>query len=174
MNFTGSGRLEEIPGVGLAGSAWSTGGTPETFPVPLEEEAESWSRTELEPDRPEPVEEIRQDPSLIRLYLGEIGRVALLSADEEAELGRRIEEGQARLSRALFRLPFVVRDILALAEQRHRDHQPLGDLARGRLPEKRARRRPSVALGASPRPSGQAISAGWAPGRAPRSLSRSR
>ena len=132
MNFTGSGRLEEIPGVGLAGSAWATGGTPETFPDPLEEEAESRSRTELEPDRPEPVEEIRQDPSLIRLYLGEIGRVALLSADEEAELGRRIEEGQARLSRALLRLPFVVRDILALAEQRRRDHQPLGDLARGR------------------------------------------
>ncbi len=98
----------------------------------LEEEVESRSRAELEPDRPEPVEESRQDPSLIRLYLGEIGRVALLSADEEAELGRRIEAGEARLSRALFRLPFAVRDILALAERRRRDHQPLGELARGK------------------------------------------
>ena len=38
MHVTGSGRLEEIPGVGLAASAWATGSTHETLPGALEEE----------------------------------------------------------------------------------------------------------------------------------------
>jgi len=132
MHFTSSRRLEEMPGVGLAASAWATGGIAETLPDALEEEAESRSRAEIEPDRPEAVEDSRQDPSLVRLYLREIGRVALLTAHEEAELGRRIEKGEARLSRALFGLRFVVQDILALAEQRRQAHQPLGELARSK------------------------------------------
>ena len=132
MHFTSSRRLEEMPGVGLAASAWATVGISETLPDALEEEAESRSRAEIEPDRPEAVEDSRQDPSLVRLYLREIGRVALLSAHEEAELGRRIEKGEARLSRALFGLRFVVQDILALAEQRRQAHQPLGELARSK------------------------------------------
>ncbi|MBI4011579.1 MAG: sigma-70 family RNA polymerase sigma factor [Candidatus Rokubacteria bacterium] len=135
MHFTGWGGSEERPGVGLAASAWATGGIAETLPDALEEEAESRSRAQIEPDRSEAVEDSRQDPSLVRLYLREIGRIALLRAHEEAELGRRIEKGEARLSRALFGLPFVVQDILALAEQRRQAHQPLGELARSKEAE---------------------------------------
>ncbi len=68
--------------------------------------------------------------NLVRLYLREIGRARLLTARQEVELGRRIEEGEARLSRALFSLPFVARDLLALVERLRQDHRPLSDLSR--------------------------------------------
>src|SRR2546425_6320868 len=48
-----------------------------------------------------------EDP--VRLYLKEIGKVSLLSARQEVEIGRRIEEGQMRLRRALVGIPMAVR-----------------------------------------------------------------
>ena len=48
-----------------------------------------------------------EDP--VRLYLKEIGRVPLLTAKQEVEIGRRIEVGQIALRRALAGIPLAVR-----------------------------------------------------------------
>src|SRR5207248_9502353 len=55
----------------------------------------------------EPLAAKGADP--VRLYLKEIGKVRLLTARQEVEIGRRIEEGQIRLRRALVGIPMAVR-----------------------------------------------------------------
>ena len=51
----------------------------------------------------------------VRLYLTEIGKVRLLTAAQEVEIGRRIEAGQTGLRRELAATPLVVRRLLGLA-----------------------------------------------------------
>ena len=51
----------------------------------------------------------------VRMYLREMGTVALLTRDGEIELARRIEKGQNRVIRALSRSSLVVRELAGLA-----------------------------------------------------------
>jgi RNA polymerase primary sigma factor len=59
-----------------------------------------------------------EDP--VRLYLKEIGKVPLLSARQEVEIGQRIESGQIRLRRALAAIPMAVRALSAIGEKLRR------------------------------------------------------
>src|SRR6185369_2715697 len=54
--------------------------------------------------RPSPAE--GEDP--VRIYLKEIGKVPLLSARQEVELGQRIEAGQIKLRGALADIPLAM------------------------------------------------------------------
>lgn len=154
MHFTGSGSLEELPERGLAGSGWGNDGIKETLPKTLEQDEDSIAWPEIETDITEIPGEDRQGPDPVRLYLREIGRVPLLIREQEVELGRRIEEGQARFTRALFSLSFVVRDVLALGERMRQAHQSLSDLSQsndqaGEIePDTCKARRVGAALGA--------------------------
>jgi RNA polymerase primary sigma factor len=60
-----------------------------------------------------------EDP--VRLYLKEIGRVPLLTARQEVEIGRRIEVGQIALRRALAGIPSAVRTLLDVGDRLRRD-----------------------------------------------------
>src|SRR4030095_13557009 len=51
-----------------------------------------------------------EDP--VRLYLKEIGKVPLLTARQEVEIGRRIEVGQIALRRALAGMPVAMQALL--------------------------------------------------------------
>jgi RNA polymerase primary sigma factor len=53
----------------------------------------------------------------VRMYLREMGTVALLTRDGEIELARRIEKGQHRVIRALSRSSLVVRELAVLARE---------------------------------------------------------
>jgi RNA polymerase primary sigma factor len=53
----------------------------------------------------------------VRMYLREMGTVALLTRDGEIELARRIEKGQHRVIRALSRSSIVVRELAVLAHE---------------------------------------------------------
>src|SRR5213595_2152229 len=78
----------------------------------LEEEAE-------ETPRPAPLEAGAsprgEDP--VRLYLKEIGKVPLLTAAQEVEIGRRIEVGQIALRRALAGIPMAVTALLEVGDR---------------------------------------------------------
>ena len=63
-----------------------------------------------------------EDP--VRLYLKEIGRVPLLTAKQEVEIGRRIEVGQIALRRALAGIPMAVRALGEVGDRLRR-----GDMA---------------------------------------------
>ena len=56
-----------------------------------------------------------EDP--VRLYLKEIGKVALLTARQEVEIGRRIEVGQIALRRALDGIPMAVAALLDVGDR---------------------------------------------------------
>ncbi|MBI2466800.1 MAG: hypothetical protein HYV62_03120, partial [Candidatus Rokubacteria bacterium] len=55
-----------------------------------------------------------EDP--VRLYLREIGRIPLLTAEQEVELGQRIERGQERVRRAIMAVPLVRGELMRLAD----------------------------------------------------------
>ncbi len=67
-----------------------------------------------------------EDP--VRLYLREIGKVHLLTAAQEVEIGRRIEEGQTELKRALGAVPLAVHRLLEFADEVRRKEMPVDDL----------------------------------------------
>jgi RNA polymerase primary sigma factor len=56
-----------------------------------------------------------EDP--VRLYLREIGKVPLLTARQEVEIGRRIEVGQIALRRALAAIPMALRALLDVGDR---------------------------------------------------------
>jgi RNA polymerase primary sigma factor len=58
---------------------------------------------------------------LLRRYLREIGRVALLTAEQEVALGQRIERGQQRMCRAILAVPMVREALVELGTHLRRD-----------------------------------------------------
>jgi RNA polymerase primary sigma factor len=67
-----------------------------------------------------------EDP--VRLYLKEIGKVPLLTARQEVEIGRRIEVGQIALRRALAGIPVAVRMLLDVGDRLRREEIPADDV----------------------------------------------
>jgi RNA polymerase primary sigma factor len=92
-------------------------------PTALAEDAE---------ERPHPAETVSALPSKgedpVRLYLKEIGKVPLLTARQEVEIGRRIEVGQIALRRALAGIPMAVRTLLDVGDRLRREEIPADDV----------------------------------------------
>ena len=78
----------------------------------FEEEVEPSENITL--DLPLSALERTKDP--VRIYLREMGRVPLLTREEEVNIAKRIERGQQRVLKALSRSPIVLRQILATGE----------------------------------------------------------
>jgi RNA polymerase primary sigma factor len=81
----------------------------------------------LDAEQPENEVEERPRPAAddpVRIYLHDIGRVRLLTAEQTSDIGRRIETGQASLKRALAGIPMVIRALLEVG-----DRLRAGDLA---------------------------------------------
>src|SRR5437016_7217170 len=103
-------------------------------PLATEETAEPTPLTEDEAETPEPVPEEAftplpargEDP--VRLYLKEIGKVPLLTARQEVEIGRRIEVGQIALRRALAGIPMAVRTLLDVGDRLRREEIAADDV----------------------------------------------
>jgi len=76
-------------------------------------------------DRPGPVTK-GEDP--VRLYLKEIGKVSLLTAAQEVEIGRRIEVGQVALRRTLAGIPMAVDALLAVGDELRHGDTPADDV----------------------------------------------
>jgi RNA polymerase primary sigma factor len=78
----------------------------------LEEEVEPGENIGL--DLPLGALETTDDP--VRIYLREMGVVALLTREGEVDIAKRIERGQLRVLKALSRSPLVIRQIVAIGE----------------------------------------------------------
>ncbi|MBI4588671.1 MAG: sigma-70 family RNA polymerase sigma factor [Candidatus Rokubacteria bacterium] len=81
----------------------------------------------------EPAEAVREEVSPaaaepVRLYLTEIGKVPLLTAAQEVEIGRRIEAGQAELRRDLAACPLAIHTLLGLADRVRAQEIPVEEL----------------------------------------------
>ncbi|MCX8021842.1 MAG: RNA polymerase sigma factor RpoD [Syntrophorhabdaceae bacterium] len=74
-----------------------------------EEEAQDWGDIERFPSE-------RTD-NIIWAYLKDIGRVSLLSSDEEYIIAKKIEEGERKIRNILFDLPQGINELLEIAQQ---------------------------------------------------------
>lgn len=84
-----------------------------------------------------------EEPDLVRAYLRQISRWKLLRPEQEAELGRRIEEARAGLQGALAQIPPALDTLLALADRVRRGEASVAELVLfpdgGELVEERVR-----------------------------------
>src|SRR5438552_4217904 len=121
MTFRESARDTDPGATAVAPGGLITADEPET-PGALGEEAE-------ETPRPEPLEAGAsprgEDP--VRLYLKEIGKVPLLTAAQEVQIGRRIEVGQIALRRTLAGIPMAVETLLEARDRLRRGDIPPHD-----------------------------------------------
>ncbi len=79
------------------------------------EEPEETEETEKEIDLTPGVLSRTDDP--VRLYLKEMGSVALLSREGEIEIAKRIEEGKKDIASAVFGMPMSIQFVLSLREK---------------------------------------------------------
>jgi len=111
-------------------TARETNEAPEVVPAALATEAEEREAPVLVADEAEdelpPVSEEALTPlpakgeDPVRLYLKEIGKVPLLTAQQEVSIGRRIEVGQIALRRGLAGIPMAVRALLDVGDRLRR------------------------------------------------------
>jgi len=64
----------------------------------------------------------------VRLYLREIGKIPLLTAQQEVEIGRRIEIGQIALRQALAGIPMALSALLQVGDRLRREEIPADDV----------------------------------------------
>jgi RNA polymerase primary sigma factor len=64
----------------------------------------------------------------VRIYLRQMGAVPLLTREGEVEIAKRIERGQVRRQKALFRSPIVIRQILVIGEDLKRGERSIKEI----------------------------------------------
>jgi len=69
-----------------------------------------------QPDTEELAETFDKTHDPVRLYLREMGAVRLLNRDSEVGIARRIERGQTKARKMLFRCPVIIQELIRLAE----------------------------------------------------------
>jgi len=65
----------------------------------------------------------------VRLYLKEMGSVALLSREGEIEIAKRIEDGKKDMSMVVFGLPMTIEYVLSLADQIKKEKVSVREIA---------------------------------------------
>jgi RNA polymerase primary sigma factor len=116
MTFRETAReTNEAPGVVPA--ALTTEAEEREAPVLVADEAED-GLPPISEEALTPLPAKGEDP--VRLYLKEIGKVPLLTAQQEVSIGRRIEVGQIALRRGLAGIPMAVRALLDVGDRLRR------------------------------------------------------
>ncbi|PYN49488.1 MAG: hypothetical protein DMD95_00985, partial [Candidatus Rokuibacteriota bacterium] len=108
-----------------AASAGLTSTGEREAPILIDDEAEEVPRIAAE-DTHGPSLTKGEDP--VRLYLKEIGKVSLLTAAQEVQIGRRIEVGQIALRRTLAGIPMAVEALLMAGDNLRRGEASADDL----------------------------------------------
>src|SRR5208283_803608 len=78
-----------------------------------EEEQREWEEVERFPTE--------KTDNIIWAYLKDIGRISLLSSDEEYDIAKRIEEGEGRIRGLLFEMPQAIAELHELVAQIKKD-----------------------------------------------------
>ncbi len=87
-----------------------------------EEETQEWSETERFPSE-------RTD-NIIWAYLKDIGRVSLLTSDEEYTIAKKIEEGERKIRNFLFDLPPAIHELQEISSHVRKDTVNIIDIVK--------------------------------------------
>jgi len=93
------------------------GAEDEEFSAEAEKEEEEWSAPEKAGPAKREGAGLRDSTDPVRMYLQEMGGVALLSREEEVEIAKSIEAGEMQVRREVFSLPVAVRYVVNLADK---------------------------------------------------------
>ncbi len=66
----------------------------------------------------------------VRMYLREMGQVALLTREGEVEIAKRIEEGEAQVTKVVMRTPIAAREVMALLAKLEKIQVGVSDITR--------------------------------------------
>lgn len=66
----------------------------------------------------------------VRMYLREMGQVALLTREGEVEIAKRIEEGEALVTKVVMRTPIAAREVLQLLQRLEKSQVGVSDITR--------------------------------------------
>ena len=66
----------------------------------------------------------------VRMYLREMGQVALLTREGEVEIAKRIEEGEAQVTKVVMRTPIAFREVLVLLERLEKASVNVSDITK--------------------------------------------
>lgn len=66
----------------------------------------------------------------VRMYLREMGQVALLTREGEVEIAKRIEEGEALVTKVVMRTPIAAREVLHLLQRLEKEQIGVSDITR--------------------------------------------
>jgi len=92
---------------------------------PDEEEVVSTAEDEDEEPASEEAASAGGGADPVRIYLRQMGAVALLSREGEVEIAQRIEEGELATLRALLTTPYALRYVMTLGERKETEGCPL-------------------------------------------------
>jgi RNA polymerase primary sigma factor len=115
---------DAVEGSSVASVSMASAGEREANTV-VDEEAEETPRATVE-ETYAPGLSRGEDP--VRLYLKEIGKVPLLTAAQEVQIGRRIEVGQIALRRTLVAIPMAVEGLLEIGDKLRRGEMSADDV----------------------------------------------
>jgi len=116
----------DAPEGNSAASAGLTSTDEREAPILVDDEAEEEVPRVAAEDPRGPSLTRGEDP--VRLYLKEIGKVSLLTAAQEVQIGRRIEVGQIALRHTLAGIPMAVEALLAAGDNLRHGETPADDL----------------------------------------------
>ncbi|MCK5913254.1 MAG: RNA polymerase sigma factor RpoD, partial [Desulfuromusa sp.] len=66
----------------------------------------------------------------VRMYLREMGQVALLTREGEVEIAKRIEEGEAQVTKVVMRTPIAAEAVIALLARLEKGQARVSDITR--------------------------------------------
>jgi len=101
-------------------------GVPQTLKEQAEEE-ESAGFEKEEPAKARPAAERSRVDDPVRMYLREMGRVPLLTREQEVELAKKIENGRHKVYRAIAPCKMTVKDLERLIERMEEDRLKIDD-----------------------------------------------
>src|SRR6056297_2346257 len=80
-------------------------------------EADMEAQDEEEEEAEFEAETIGRTSDPVRMYLRELGQVSLLTREGEVEIAKRIEEGEAMVTRVIMKTPIAFKEIISLGER---------------------------------------------------------
>jgi len=93
----------------------------------LDEDMEG-EQEEEEPDLDAGVIGRTSDP--VRMYLREMGQVSLLTREGEVEIAKRIEEGEALVTRVILKTPIAFKEVINLGDRLNRRHISVAEVTK--------------------------------------------